>query len=135
MSKKANYQNFYKPKNQVVTKEPEAVTEEIVESNQDDISKDVVIEPQEEESVLTEVSPKGVTEHTIDEYIPKKAIVVNAKRVNMRTDISKDAPVRKVLSEGTAVTILEKSSDGVWSKIKHDSAVGFMMSQYLKEIK
>ena len=165
MSKKANYQNFYKPKNQVDTKEPETITGEIVESNQNDISKeidkpqglrskinavdewlsdDVVTEPQEEEiiesnqeeeSVLTEVSPKGVTEHTIDEYIPKKAIVVNAKRVNMRMDVSKDAPVKKVLSQGTEVAILEKSTNGVWSKIKHDSDVGFMMSQYLKEIK
>ena len=131
MSKKANYQNFYKPKNQAVIKEPEIVTEEIAESNQDDISKEVATEPQAEHGPLF----KFLTDGSLQNTTGSKAIVINAKRVNMRMDISKDAPVKKVLSSGTEVAILEKSTDGVWSKIKHGSDVGFMMSQYLKEIK
>jgi uncharacterized protein YgiM (DUF1202 family) len=71
-----------------------------------------------------------------EEIEPNKyfAVVTGAKQVNMRMDISKDAPVRKVLSEGTKVTVIDKSSDGAWSKIVSDSATGFMMTRYLKRI-
>ena len=121
MSKHKNYGGYFKPKKEEPINElntsPEEVqtTEEAVETPQED---------PEIKALEKEVEAPG----------PILAKVVNAKRVNMRADITKVAPIITTLSEGEEVEILEYSSDKNWAKIEYKSNTGFMMSQFLKEI-
>lgn len=65
---------------------------------------------------------------------PKFAVVVNAKRVNMRADISIDAPVVMVLNQGMKVEVLDTNSNKTWTKIRFKNANGYMMSKFLKAV-
>lgn len=122
MGKNKNYQNFYKrdlPENESSIQEEEIKSEEPVTE-----TEPIVIE--------TEVTPKEIKQKTA-----KFAVVVNAKRVNMRKDPNKEAEVIKVLDQGAKVMILDTSVyAGSWWKISVPGGhIGYMMSKYLKEIK
>ena len=122
MSKNKNYGGYFKPKKEEPINEPSTSPEEI--QTPEKAAEAPKEEAQVEETKVEE--PKNIG------AIPAK--VCGAKRVNMRADMSKDAPVKTVLEEGTTVYILERSSDGVWSKISLGlNDIGFMMSQFLKE--
>lgn len=126
MSKGNNYQKYYNRH-----KNEEAVNEPIVKPQTEEVhaAEETAEVPQEERHCEA-----SAEEQKMEEFKPKTATVIGAKRVNMRCDASKDAPVLTVLSEGKEVRIVEKSSDGVWSRIQCNGKYGFMMSQFLKEI-
>ena len=121
MSKNKDYRKFYnKPKKEETVNEP--VQEEIKEVQ---TIEETAETPQEE-------SP--VEEQKVEESTIRKAKVVGAARVNVRQNHSKDATVLTVLSENAEVEILD-SSNPSWEKVKTPSgAIGYMMSQFLKEI-
>lgn len=121
MSKNKDYRKFYnKPKKDETVNEP--VREEIKEVQ---TIEETAETPQEE----TPVEEQKVEEPTI-----RKAKVVGAARVNVRKFGSKDADVITVMSENAEVEILN-SSIPRWIKVETPSgAIGFMMSQFLKEI-
>lgn len=123
MGKNKNYQNFYK--NNFDSENVKAPIEEIK-------SEEPVTEPSEPIVIETEVTPKEIKQKTA-----KFAVIVNAKRVNMRKDPNKEAEIIKVLDQGTKVMILDTSVyAGSWWKISVPSGhIGYMMSKYLKETK
>lgn len=112
-----NYNNFYRN-----PRKEEPVDEKPVEKVQP-----IQTEESKEEPVREEVkeAPKPK---------PKFAIVVNSKRVNMRMDASKEAPVKMILDQGMKVEILDTNSDKTWSKIRFKNTNGFMMSKFLKAV-
>ena len=122
MGKNKNYQNFYK--NNFDSENVKAPIEEIK-------SEEPVAEA-EPIAIETEVTPKEIKQKTAT-----FAVIVNAKRVNMRKDPNKEAEVIKVLDQGTKVMILDTSVyAGSWWKISVPGGhIGYMMSKYLKEIK
>lgn len=123
MSKNKNYGGYFKS-----NKKEEEVNELIVKPQTEEIH--AAEETQEERHCEAPAEEQEVE----DIRVAKQAKVSGAKRVNMRCDTSTDAPVLTVLSEGEVVRIVEKSSDGVWSRIQYNDKYGFMMSQFLKEI-
>lgn len=119
MSKKQNYQNYYK----------KPMTEVKVDEEKEEI-KDVRTAEAVEES--TE-QPKEEIKEVLQ---PKKAKVTGAKLVNMRAVASKDGKIIDKLPEGTIVEIGESKllANSGWTHIKYNDKTGFMMSQFLKEI-
>lgn len=109
MSKHKNYSEFYNKKDEVPAEEP--VTEAPVK-------EEVVFE--------TEVTPTEIIQKPV-------AIVKGAKKVNLRQKPNTECEVLKVVTEDTAVKILDTSNYSWW-KIEVDDQVGYMMSQYLKRI-
>lgn len=118
MSKNKNYRNYYK--NPLIEEPKEEIKEESVETEEP-------TSDQEQVAIETEVTPKAVIQKTL-------AVVTGAKRVNLRTDMSKEAPIITSIPEKTAVMILEKSNPN-WYHIEVNDKKGFMMSKFLKEIK
>lgn len=123
MSKNKDYRKFYnKPKKEEPSNEPITQNEEV------QAIEETAETPQEE----TPVEEQKVEEPTI-----KKAKVVGAARVNVRQHPCKEAKVLTVLSENAEVEILYSGTVGYvgWEKVKTPSgAIGYMMSQFLKEI-
>ncbi len=121
MSKNKDYRKFYnKPKKEEIVNEP--VQEEIKEVQ---TIEETTETPQEE----TPVEEQKVEESTI-----RKAKVIGATRVNVRKFGSKDADVITVMSANAEVELLDSNYSG-WKKVKTPSgAIGYMMSQFLKEI-
>lgn len=116
MSKNKDYRKFYnKPKKEETVNEP--VQEEI-----------------KEVQTIEETAETPVEEQKVEESTIRKAKVVGAARVNVRQHPGKDAKVLTVLSENAEVEMLNNSNPG-WNKVKTPSgAIGYMMSQFLKEI-
>ena len=121
MSKNKDYRKFYnKPKKEETVNEP--VREEIKEVQ---TVEETAETPQEE----TPIEEQKVEESTI-----RKAKVVGAARVNVRKFGNKDADVITVMSANAEVELLDSNYSG-WEKVKTPSgAIGYMMSQFLKEI-
>ena len=120
MSKNKDYRKFYnKPKKEETVNEPIAQTEEV------QTIEETAETPQEE----TPVEEQKAEESTI-----RKAKVIGATRVNVRKFGSKDADVITVMSANAEVELLDSNYSG-WEKVKTPSgAIGYMMSQFLKEI-
>lgn len=122
MSKHKNYSDFYNKKEPIqeeVKVEEAAVEIPDVESALEEPVKEPLI-------VETQVTPTKVIEKTA-------AIVKGAAKVNMRTKPSKEAAVVAVLSENTAVKILDTSNE-YWFKIESGDKTGYMMSKFLKRV-
>lgn len=111
MSKHKNYSDFYNKKEPI---QEEAPVEE------------VKIEEPVEVAAEIQVTPTGVIEKTA-------AIVKGAPKVNMRKAPNKESAVVAVLSENTAVKILDTSNE-YWYKIESGDNTGFMMSKFLKRV-
>lgn len=121
MSKNKDYRKFYnKPKKEETVNEP--VQEEIKEVQAVEETAEI---PQEE---------TPVEEQKVEEPAIRKAKVIGATRVNVRKFGSKDADVITVMSANAEVELLDSNYSG-WEKVKTPSgAIGYMMSQFLKEI-
>ena len=121
MSRNRDYRKFYnKPKSEEKVNEP--VQEEIKEVQAIEETAEV---PKEETPVE---KPK------MEEPVIRRAKVVGAPRVNVRKIGSKDADVITVMSANAEVELLDSDYSG-WEKVKTPSgAIGYMMSQFLKEI-
>lgn len=116
MSKHKNYSDFYNKKEPI--QEEIKVEEAAVEIPEEPVKEPLVVE--------TQVTPTEVIEKTA-------AIVKGAAKVNMRTKPSKEAAVVTVLSENTAVKVLDTSNE-YWFKIESGDNTGFMMSKFLKRV-
>lgn len=123
MSKNKNYGSYYK--NPLIEKPKEEIKEEAVEV--EEVHTEEPTSEPEQVAIETEVTPKAVIQKTL-------AVVTGAKRVNLRADIGKEAPIITAIPEKTAVKILEKSNPN-WYHIEVNDKRGFMMSKFLKEIK
>lgn len=122
MSKNKDYRKFYnKPKKE------ETVNESIVKPQ----TKEIHAAEETQEERYCEAPAE---EQEVEELKIRKAKVVGAARVNVRQHPGKDAKVLTVLSENAEVEMLNNSNPG-WNKVKTPSgAIGYMMSQFLKEI-
>lgn len=122
MSKNKDYRKFYnKPKKE------ETVNEPIVKPQTEEIHA-------AEETTETPQEETPVEEPKVEEPAIRKAKVVGATRVNVRKFGSKDADVITVMSANAEVELLDSNYSG-WEKVKTPSgAIGYMMSQFLKEI-
>ena len=118
MSKNKGYNNFYnKPRKEETTNEE---TKEVQTTEE-------AVETVQEETQASEEKVEEVSEEPIRQF----AIVVGAKRVNMRKAPSKDGAILKVLDENTEVELLG-IHDRTWTRIGHQGDVGYMMTMYLK---
>lgn len=117
-NKNRNYQNYYKQL------ETEATQEAPIEEN----IEEATITPTEDENLVaeTEVTPTKIIQKTA-------AIVKGSPRVNMRAAANEDAKVLSVISENTAVKIIDDSNE-YWFRIEVNGKVGYMMSKFLKRI-
>lgn len=64
---------------------------------------------------------------------PVQAKIVNAPRVNFRTNHSLEAGIANVLAEGTMVELLGEAVDD-WSAVKYGDRKGWIMTKYVKVI-
>lgn len=119
MSHNKNYGNYYKSPNQ-----EEPVNEKPVEE----------VQPAPKASEESEAKPAKEEVKEAPKRKPKFALVVNAKRVNLRADSRKDAPVLLILNQGMKVEILDTNPDKTWSKIRFKNTNGYMMSKFLKAV-
>lgn len=111
------YNNYYK--------KPEApVNEKKIEEVQN--TEETVEVVQEETPVET---PE--TETVEAEPIKQYAVVTGARRVNMRSQPTKESTVLAVLNEGTRVEILS-SENPDWINIAFGNVNGYMMAQFLR---
>lgn len=110
-----SYNNYYK--------KPEVpVNEKKVEEVQNTEETAEVV--QEEAQVET---PETVEAEPIKQY----AVVTGARKVNMRSQPTKESTVLAVLNEGTRVEILS-SENPDWINIAFGNANGYMMAQFLR---
>lgn len=58
--------------------------------------------------------------------------IVTASNLNFRSEASTSSKIIAVLPQGTAVTILEESSD--WLKVKYESRVGYLFKIYVAKV-
>ena len=123
MSKNRNYGNYYK--NPLKEESKEEIKEETGEV--EEVHTEEPTPEPEPVVVETEVTPKAVIQKTL-------AVVTGAKKVNLRADASKEAPIITAIPEKTAVKVLKKTNPN-WYHIEVNDKRGFMMSKYLKEIK
>lgn len=131
MSKHRNYDEYYKPKREDkrdhdISSSPKA--EEVQEP------KETVEDIQEEK----EEAAEPVEEVKAEEPVEDAAIffeVIGADRVNFRLTPSKESKVIAVLSKGEKVERINNPSPTGWRRVKYKEFEGFMMSQFLKEIK
>ncbi|MBP5596029.1 MAG: SH3 domain-containing protein [Pseudobutyrivibrio sp.] len=109
-----NYNNFYKPRNEV---------------NVDDKREEIPapIEEKQEEQKVEEV-------HTVPQEKPIRiyTTVLGPKHVNMRFKPSKKAQVINILAPGTKVEVLDQSNPE-WTRIRYKDYKGYMMSEFLKK--
>ena len=117
MSKNKGYNNFYnKPHKE------ENVNEEI---------KEVQTTEEAVETVQEETKTPEEKVEAVQERIRQFAIVVGAKRVNMRKVPNKDGEILRVLNENTEVELLG-IHDRTWFEIGYQGETGYMMGMYLR---
>lgn len=67
-----------------------------------------------------------VSAQTLDQYL------VSSKTLNMRAGEGKDFEVVATLSQGDAVSVIEKNESGWWY-VDFDGTEGYVFSKYLKK--
>lgn len=121
-----NYGKYYRPRNEEPKHE---------ETKEVQTTEEVKAEESKVEYTTTKIGPNSIAQETIE---IKKAKVVGAKLVNMRENPSIEANVIAKLPEGTEVLLGESnlfSGKSAWRHIAYGNKTGFMMAQFLKEIK
>lgn len=120
MSKHKSYNEYYKPKKEETV---ENVSEEVQNTEET-----VEASPEEKEETTEPVEE-------VKEETPEYFEVVGAGRVNLRLTPSKESKVIAVLSKGEKVEHINNPAPMGWKRVKYKEFEGFMMSQFLKEIK
>ena len=121
MSKNKNYGSFY-GKNEPI--------QETVEVSYDNKTEVMPVKEEPSEAPLVEEPKK---EELLIPAKTNKAVVIGAKKVNMRYKANKSSQVINIIPEKAKVDILD-SADGDWWKVTYKGITGYMMSKFLREV-